>query len=124
MCLFSLHQKAVQEILHSGAQSNVKVQITSVARLLVSSVRQIFSVFFFHDSQDQSQSSSHSGLLLATLEHVVTNTNEGIVNASPWQEVFHKSDDLNIFDYSPDLLTFLFFFKDKLMYSYIWKKNN
>ena len=81
-----LFQKALQEILHSGQQSNVKLQITGVARLLTSTLRQIYSVFFCENDQHQIQQEGSAkgdetkettGLLLATLNRVVSTPSQG-----------------------------------------------
>lgn len=72
--------KALQEILHSGQQSNVKLQITGVAKLLTSTLRQMYSVFFSPNDQQKEYSSSEesgvtenkTGLLLTTLNKVIS----------------------------------------------------
>ncbi|XP_059174642.1 conserved oligomeric Golgi complex subunit 1-like [Physella acuta] len=73
--------KALQQILHSGHQVNVKVQILSVARLLTSTLRQIYSVFYQHESQHPGQTEGeHKGLLLETLENVLNKPGHGNLN--------------------------------------------
>jgi len=68
--------KALQQILHSGQQGNVKLQITGVARLLTSSLRQIYSVFYYHENQSSDKPPGEPfGLLLTTLEDVVSKSN-------------------------------------------------
>ncbi|XP_012934565.1 conserved oligomeric Golgi complex subunit 1 isoform X1 [Aplysia californica] len=69
--------KALQQILHSGQQGNVKLQVTGVARLLTSSLRQIYSVFYYHDSQSSGHTPGEPfGLLLTTLDSVVSKSNQ------------------------------------------------
>ncbi|KAH9518338.1 Golgi transport complex subunit 1 [Bulinus truncatus] len=72
--------KALQQILHSGHQINVKLQVTGISRLLTSTLRQIYSVFYCQESPTTESTQFTTGLLLATLDSVISKPGKGILD--------------------------------------------
>ncbi|RUS88515.1 hypothetical protein EGW08_003691, partial [Elysia chlorotica] len=93
--------KALQEILHSGQQSNVKLQITGVARLLTSTLRQIYSVFFCENDQTKET----TGLLLATLNKVVSTSSQDNLKLELHGSISSRCVPSSVKQYKPLLKT-------------------
>ncbi|CAL1527327.1 unnamed protein product [Lymnaea stagnalis] len=92
--------KALQQILHSGHQTNVKLQVTGVARLLTSTLRQIYSVFYCQEMSAKSQEGP-TGLLIAALESVISKQNHGSLNLDLHGTISSKCLPLSVKNFKP-----------------------
>ncbi|CAG5116585.1 unnamed protein product, partial [Candidula unifasciata] len=97
--------KTLQEILHSGHQSNVKSQIIGVARLLTSTLRQIYTVFYSHDPQQSNKSHKDTGLLMTILNDVVSKQGQEKLMLDLQGTIFSKCLPQSVKNFKPMLRT-------------------
>ncbi|KAI8792747.1 conserved oligomeric Golgi complex subunit 1 [Biomphalaria glabrata] len=97
--------KALQQILHSGHQTNVKLQVIGVAKLLTSTLKQIYSVFYSEESPTSETATLTTGLLLTTLNRVLSQPGQGILNLELHGTISSKCLPASVKNFKPLIRT-------------------